>query len=519
MLQTSVGSGDRTNVNGNIGSGLLARYSPYLQIGLLVLLAVVAYATTTLNYWVADDYNYVLPKGIDRVISFFDPTIPTRAFYRPFTWTTWAIDYWLWGKSSFGWHLSSIIFHAAVTVVVALLVLRLFKNWGIALAAGALFAVHPSHPETVTFIGGRADLVTGLFYFPAVLFFVMYLQHREEGRAAPGYYALALVMALGAILGKEMGVTVPIVLLLTDLFFFTPPGRYLNLSDWRRRIVPHLPFLALVAAYGVMRYYLVAAGIVTNTYSGPGLWEAQRLLDSTASNIVLHLGVWGGPWIAPGLPNVVKALIVLLAIVGAVLAVRWLGRVGLYCLLWIAVTQAPTFNLTALRWLYIPSFGICLLAALAAWRLMEARRSQGVMRRKISYALLSLLILAWGFGVVYQNVLWYRSGEEAKSILAQIKRHIPTTSEPVSIYFAGAPYDYDTALLFNTGLAAGVSLTNEGRRIELHEMERPLPDPAVDDALANPPKLRPNPLFLGYRGGNVVNYPSLSELLAAHPLK
>ncbi len=225
----------------------------------------------------ADDYNYVVSKGVDRVLGFFDPTVPTRAFYRPLTWTTWAIDYWLWGTSSFGWHVSSIIFHAAVTVVVALLVFRLLKSWGVALAAGALFAVHPAHPEAVTFIGGRADLVCGLFYFPAVLFFVIYLQRRTEGRSAYGFYALAFIMAAGAVLGKEMGVTLPLIPPDRSLLFLSS-RRYLNLPDWRRRIIPHLPFLALVAGYALMRYYLVAAGIVTNTYSGPSLLEPERLL-------------------------------------------------------------------------------------------------------------------------------------------------------------------------------------------------------------------------------------------------
>ncbi|HKP51953.1 MAG TPA: hypothetical protein VJ183_04790 [Chloroflexia bacterium] len=501
-------------------TGLLMRYSPYLQLGLLALLAIVVYASTPFNYWVADDFNYVVPKGVDRVISFYDPTVPTRAFYRPLTWTTWAIDYWLWGKSSFGWHVSSVIFHAATTVMVALLVFRLFKSWGIALAAGALFAVHPTHPETVTFIGGRADLICGLFYFAAVLFFVLYLQRRAAGRGTTRFYLLALIMAVGAILSKEMGVTLPFVLLLTDLFFFSSPGRFLKVADWRIRIVPHLPFLVLVAGYVLMRYYLVAAGIVTNTYIGPSLLEPQRLLDSTASNIMLYVGIWGGPGIAAGLPNLVKVLIVLLAVAGAVLVARWLGRVGLYCLLLIAITQAPTFNLTALRWLYIPSFGICLLLALAVRKLVETRSSERAAAPRVGFAVLSILVLAWGFGVIYENLMWYKSGEEARSILAQITEKVPATTEPVTIYFAGAPYEYDGALLFNTGLAAGVSLTNERRRIALHEMEQPVPpDPIVIDALSDPPKLGPNPVFLGYKEGMVISYSSLSGLMQAHPLK
>src|SRR5690242_11427871 len=139
-----------------------------LRVASVALLAVAGYISTPSNFWVADDYNYIFPKALDRVLAFFDPTVPTRAFYRPLNWTSWALDYALWGKSPFGWHLSSILFHTITTVVVTLIALRLFKAWGVALFAGALFAVQPAHAETVSWIGGRADLVAGLFYFPAV---------------------------------------------------------------------------------------------------------------------------------------------------------------------------------------------------------------------------------------------------------------------------------------------------------------------------------------------------------------
>src|SRR5436309_9022990 len=121
------------------GVGVVAR-SATLRLASVALLAVVAYVSTPFNFWVADDYNYIFPKGLDRVLSFFDPTVPTRAFYRPLNWTTWALDYDLWGKSPFGWHLTSILFHAVSTVVVTLIALRLFKVWGLAIFAGALFA-------------------------------------------------------------------------------------------------------------------------------------------------------------------------------------------------------------------------------------------------------------------------------------------------------------------------------------------------------------------------------------------
>jgi hypothetical protein len=336
-------------------------------------------------------------------------------------------------------------------------------------------------------------------------------------------------MAVGAIMGKEMGVSLPLALLLTDLFFFTPPERAREPVYWRRRIVPHLPFLALVAAYALMRFYLIRTGIVTNTYSGPSLLSWQGVLDATAGNVLLLLGIWGGPTLMSGLPNAAKVVILLLALALAVLLVRRYGRPALYCLLWVALTLLPTFNLSALRWMYIPSFGVCLLGALMLsplWAVHERPLQRAAplpangnaarpTARRAGYALLGLAVLVWGLGVLYQNVLWHRAGEEARSILAQIHSLVPDTSGPATIYFAGAPSRYDTVLLFNSGLSASMGYLFEGRQVELHEVEQPLPDPVIRDAQANPPRFRPNALFMGYKAGKVYAYPTWQDLLAA----
>ncbi len=528
--------------------------SPVLRFGVLVLAVVAAYASTPFNFWVADDYNYIVPKSIDRVVAFFDPTVPSRAFYRPLNWTSWSIDYALWGKSPFGWHLSSILFHAVTTIVVACIAYRLLNDWWPALLTGALFALQPAHTETVSWIGGRADLVAGLFYFPAVLFFVMYLQKRHEAgrRTEDGgprktddrspatahrllLYALALLCALGALLGKEMGVTVPVALVLTDLFLYPPPRwRSQGIRYWLGRLAPHIPFLGIVAIYALMRYYLVAAHIVTTVYGGPKLLDPTGLLNAAASNVMLIVGLPNGPSFVPGAPVFLKVAIVLAGLAAALLLARWLGRWAIYSLLWLALTLLPTANLSQLRWLYIPSFGVCLLGALIAKRLVERaekrRNKQSAIRnpqvlglRPIQairtlnpgYIFITALLLFWGLGTIYQNVVWYELGEEARSILRQIQTFVPDTNQPVTIYFGGAPTYYKTVFLLNTGLAASMTYLYPGRPIDLHEIEQPLPDPVIKQALATPPKLGPNPIYLGYRNGVVSPYPSIQALVHA----
>jgi hypothetical protein len=484
-----------------------------MQAATVALLAIVAYASTPFNFWVADDYNYIFPKDLGRVISFFDPTL--RAFYRPLNWTSWAIDYALWGKSPFGWHITSVLFHVVSALVVAWIVYRLLGSWWTALLAGGLFALFPAHTETVTWIGGRADLVCGLFYFPAVLFYVLYRRRREEGGARAGlFYGLSLLMALGALLSKEMGVTVPLALALTDLFLY-PPSRVRSLRYLWSRALPLVPFFALVGAYGLMRYYIVAAGIIDNPYVGTSLLSPSVLFNAAASNVLLLAGLPVAPtWVA-SLPALVKALIVVTGVALAVLLARWVGKWGWFALLWTVVTLLPTANLSQMRWLYIPSFGVCLLGALVCHRLLEGKASYLRDKGGAAYVVPVLLLVFWGSGTLYLNAVWHHSGEEARSILNQIQGYVPAGVEPVTIYFAGAPSYYGSVLLFNTGLPSAMSLVYGDRKIELHEVEQPLPDPVIQAALANPPVLKPNPLFLGYKDGVVTRYPSIESLMQA----
>jgi hypothetical protein len=479
----------------------------------LALLSIVVYLSTLLNYWVADDYNYIVHKSLDRVLAFYDPSVPSRAFYRPVNWTTWAVDFALWGKSPAGWHLSNILINTVACLAVALLAHRLFKNWTVALLAGAFFAAHPTHTETVSFVGGRADEICGMFYFASLLLFVVHLQRRAARRPHTALYVLSFVSALAALLSKETGATLPLALLLTDAFFFTPPGKLLSFAYWRNRIVAHLPFLELIGGYAAIRYYLISSGQVTNTFSGPSQWSLQGLLDAAAGNVMLAAGVWGGPRIASTLPNGAKVLLVLAALAACVAVVRFLGKPAVYCLLWIVVTILPTANLSSARWLYIPSFGICLLAALLIDRLANILAARYRQSSRVPYLLAGALILLWASAVLYLNVQWYRSGEEARSILAQIKKLVPDPPNGATIYFAGAPYYYRSVYLFNTGLPAALPLIYDSPNIELHEVEQPLPDPVINDALADPPKLRPNSIFLGYKNGEVRRYPSFHDLV------
>src|SRR5262249_7346896 len=88
--------------------------------------------------------------------------------------------------------------------------------WPSALVAG-LFALHPLHVESVAWITERKDVLSTLFGFAALWFYIRYV--RNSSRRA---YVAALVAFALSLLAKGMLVTLPFVLLLR---VYGPLGR------------------------------------------------------------------------------------------------------------------------------------------------------------------------------------------------------------------------------------------------------------------------------------------------------
>ena len=98
----------------------------------------------------------------------------------PVTWLTLGLDHVLWGMDPRGYHLTSLVFHAATAVAFYALACRLLERalpretprLDITLGAAAsalLFAVHPLRVESVAWVTERRDVVSGLFFVLTLL--------------------------------------------------------------------------------------------------------------------------------------------------------------------------------------------------------------------------------------------------------------------------------------------------------------------------------------------------------------
>jgi len=227
-----------------------------------------------------DDINLVANlryRGFDasRVRWMFTNTL--MGHYMPFTWLSFALDHVLGRMDPWGYHLASLLLHAANAILVYLVARRLLivalqtavdTRVGAALAA-LLFALHPQRVESVAWISDRATILCGTFYLLAVLAYLRAVG-APDGRPRMGWGAASLVAFAAALLTKGMAMSLPITLLILDVY---PLRRWR--AGWPRVLVEKLPYCALALAGAVVAAWARSQGAEFTGYAGLGI--AARL--------------------------------------------------------------------------------------------------------------------------------------------------------------------------------------------------------------------------------------------------
>jgi tetratricopeptide (TPR) repeat protein len=120
-------------------------------------------------------------------------------------------------------HADNLIFHLLTVFFAMLLLLRMgIGNWG-ALVGGLLFGIHPMRVESVAWATERKDVLFGLFFFAALVYYVKWLKQGEKGESRMGTYLVMLILAIVACFGKVQAVTLPLAMLALDYWFRRPP--------------------------------------------------------------------------------------------------------------------------------------------------------------------------------------------------------------------------------------------------------------------------------------------------------
>lgn len=206
-------------------------------------------------------------------------------FYRPVAEVLLAVEARAFGGEPLPYNLVHLLVHAASALLVYRLAARLLAPrtaesdgsgdaaaggegaaWPAALAA-LLFALHPLHPNAVSFIASFATLFAGAALFGAAVAWERWRRSpilggsREGaplGRHATGWYAAALLLYAAAVGCYEAAVVLPAALLLRELLVpdagaGVAPGGRRPAGRRLRRGAATLPFFAVAGLYLLLR--------------------------------------------------------------------------------------------------------------------------------------------------------------------------------------------------------------------------------------------------------------------------
>ncbi len=350
-------------------------------------------------------------------------------YYRPLFTLMLTVEYQLFGLQPQWWHLVSLILHIICAVEIFYIILVLSRRKLVALIASLLFAVHPVHAESVSWISGMTDPLFGVFFLAS---FYFYLKHRDgHPPAAPSgkekasassekrrYLVWSLLFFIVAAFAKETALS--LVILIFGYEAVISNGKMsARLIEAAKRA---LPFVAAALVYLIPRY-LVLGEMMWSNPQAPDRPFSHTLftLPFVICSYLLHL-VWpvglSVTYDTRFITSAASPTFFLLAIILAVitgLLIYFRARISKQvwlALLMIIVPLLPVLKLGQVsqeqylvfdHYLYISVAGLGYLAGLGLFRLSQSRTE------KLSLAAAALLVVALAAGTHFENKAWANS--------------------------------------------------------------------------------------------------------------
>lgn len=383
------------NISAQIPSKLIgAKITTPLSILAIFVLMFAAYFPTLRVNFNSDAIAYIHlfhSLSLDQFLHLFHSDLSQGAAgvnieeLRPFYGLSYAWSYALWHLNPVGYHIDGLLLHG-LNALIVFLIIRTTDSTSLLRAAlgSALFTLLPVHSENLGSINGSlTEAVPTLFYLLSFLLFVLF---RRTSTAR--YLVVSWVSFAACILSKETAVTLPVMLVLYDLLQSNCEDR-VNVQPrlqtphmpWRTRLMPHVPFFAILGVYLLSRKLVFSSFLKEDTWkqtwglSGNAAQGRMIELLCTCAEVVRHIvsihiynlcsvllsfpGAWSG-----------LALGILL---GWAVAFHFkkhrdeIGKALFFGPIWYLVSTLPLLaTATSVGHLYIPSVGPSIAVAFLA---------------------------------------------------------------------------------------------------------------------------------------------------------
>ena len=449
----------RTRAFGSSPATGFAKVAPWLVLG--VVLA--SYGWTCVFGFVNDDFQWV-EQAAAAVDGYRRPGFEVVFFLRPVVELSFLLNYLIAGSAPFLYHVFNLALEALNAWLVWRFALLVADDLVIAMLAAIFFTIHPSHPGAVTWVCGRAELISTACFLGALL------QHRK-GRAP----VAAALLAVG-IFARESAVSFPLAALWLDLSLD---------GSARRRWRAFLLYAAVLALYAVARSHW------TSTFA----WQYSALY-------LLLQGDWTGMLnvISTQLSAAVVALLeplYLNALWASVLLFLLVAfttwseprrrRAAAFSAGWTGIALLPFIGWATFhpRYAYLPGVGFALLLALSAARLI--RRPMPAWRLALAVVLVAGWATASMVRMQLRNEQWRRNGVMSERVLDAVVKAVPKPQANTVFVIEGIgamrlgrdPWAHTPVLLYGLGEALRLRFADHSLDISLGDAPLPVGRPVA----------------------------------------
>jgi len=377
-----------------------------LSIVAIAIACIAAYATIFNSGFLCDDFAilYGIEKG-----SVLD--IGSRGLYfRPIAIASFALDWHLFGDNPAWFHSVNIFLHILTSLGVMRIADLLIRRPWAGLIAGLAFAIHPVHPEAVTWVAGRFDVLCGALLAWS---FALYI-NSETGQGTRRSTKIWSIILFGiACLVKEQAFVFPLAILLYELFPALHPVDCPETISLRiKRTIPFLIMMVILFA---------ARWIILGNF---GAYIPEESKDNLLIGFLYHL-FWQ-PFVVLLMPVnwslfencqimwiIAMWIILLLPVVLILFTDR---KFALFCILAIFINVLPTAHLGIAggalqnsRFLYVPSIFHALLISSIFTAPFRRRFA------KVIPILMAIFLAAFFLNLQQNNYPWQKAGYTLRS--------------------------------------------------------------------------------------------------------
>jgi tetratricopeptide (TPR) repeat protein len=348
------------------------------------------HAATAENLGRIFKYDYWWPSSVDQL-------------YRPVTTASLLFNYAVLGNGdqAAGYHVINVLLHVLNVWLVYELALKVLRQVEPAVAAAAIWAVHPIATEVVANVAGRADLLSSACVLGGLL---LYVRISESGGRLAVLTIGLFAVALAGVFSKENAAVLVGLMVLWDVAFARRP-----------RMAGYAAVGAALLVMGVARWQIFQSApwpempFVDNPLHAADFWTARltalKVIGMELRLLVFPLGLSydhsyhqipvGAGWIA--------TILVFGVLIAAVARYRQ-DRVMFWAAGFFGIALLPSSNLIVIigsimaeRFLYLPSVGFAIAAAALAYR---------VPRPRMMRAILACVVLILGVCTFARNRAW-----------------------------------------------------------------------------------------------------------------